>query len=145
VIKQAFDALEPGGYLELQDGCFPFQYIGESPRDSALYRWNEEVVAGGAKLCRPWTNVQHYKQWMEDVGFVDVVEKPFYWPTSAWAKGKYYKEVALYWQEDLLRGLEGISLKAMGSMGWTVEEIQAFLPGVRDDVKNTSIHAFLTM
>jgi hypothetical protein len=82
---------------------------------------------------------------MEDVGFEDVVEKSFYWPTSAWAKGPYYKEVALYWQEDLLQGLEGISLKAMGSVGWSVEEIQAFLPGVRDDIKSTAIHAFLPM
>lgn len=54
---------------------------------------------------------------MEDVGFEDVVEKSFYWLTSTWAKGLYYKEVALYWQKDLLYRLEGISLKAIGSVG----------------------------
>ena len=145
MIKEAFKSLEPGGYLELQDGCFPFQYIGEPPKDSALYKWNEIVVAGGEKSGRPWTNVQYYKRWMEEAGFEDVVEKLYYWPTSTWAKGKYFKEVSVYFQEDLLSGLDGISLKIMGLMGWSADEIRAFLPGVREDIKNPSIHAFLPM
>lgn len=145
MINQAFQSLEPGGYLELQDGCFPFEYIGEAPKDSALYKWNEVVTAGAAKSGRPWTNVPYYKKWMEEIGFEDVVEKSYYWPTSTWAKGKYFKEVAMYWQEDLLNGLEAISLKVMGVMGWSVEEIQVFLAEVRNDIKNTSMHAFLPM
>ena len=87
----------------------------------------------------------NYKRWMEEIGFVDVVEKHFYWPTNGWAKGKYFKQVAAYWQEDLLTGLEGISLKVMGVMGWSAEETLVFLAGVRKDVKDTSIHAYLPM
>jgi hypothetical protein len=62
VIEEAIKSPEPGHSLELQDRYFPFQYIGEPLRDSALYKWNEKVVAGGAKLGRTWTNVQHYKR-----------------------------------------------------------------------------------
>lgn len=110
-----------------------------------MYKWNELVVAGSAKLGRPWTNVQHYKRWMEEVGFEDVVEKSFSWPTSPWAKGKYFKEIALYFQENTLTGLEALSLKVIGILGWSVEEIQILLADVRNDVRNTSIHAFLPM
>jgi hypothetical protein len=113
--------------------------------NSDLYKWNETVVAGAAKIGRPWTNAQHYKQWMEEIGFQDVVEKKFYWPTNAWAKGEYFKRIALYWQANLLNGLEGISFKVMSAMGWSAEEIQAFLPRVRRDVKDSSIHAYLSM
>ena len=113
--------------------------------DSDLYKWNELVVAGAAKSGRPWTNAQHYKQWMEEIGFEDVVEKKFFWPTNSWPKGAYFKQVAIYWQADILRGLEGISLKVIGALGWSAEEIRAFLPAVKKDIKDTSIHAYLPM
>ena len=110
-----------------------------------MYKWNEILVAGAAKSGRPWTNAQHYKRWMEQIGFEDVVEKFFYWPTNLWAKGAYFKEIALYWQKDLLNGLEAISLKVMGAMGWSAEAVRAFLDGVRKDVRDPSIHAYLTV
>jgi len=80
---------------------------------------------------------------MLESGFEDVVEKWYYWPTSQWAKGKYFKEVAAYFQEDLLQGLEAISLKVMTAVDWKPEEIQVFLAKVRDDIKNKNIHAYL--
>lgn len=82
---------------------------------------------------------------MEEIGFEDVVEKRYYWPTSPWAKGKYFKAISAYFQEDLLNGLEAISLKVMGVLGWSVEEIYVLLADVRNDIKNTSLHAFLPM
>ncbi|PSS06997.1 hypothetical protein M430DRAFT_23150 [Amorphotheca resinae ATCC 22711] len=36
-----------------------------------------------------------------------------------------------------------ISLKVMGIMGWSAEGTQVFLAGVRQDVKDTNIHAYL--
>lgn len=145
VIQEAFDALAPGGYLELQDGTFPFKYIGAPPVESQLYKWNEEVVAGAAKFGRPWTNAKRYKRWMEEIGFEDVVERHFYWPTSAWAKGPYYKTLAMYFQDNLLSGLEGISMKVMCHAGWSPDEVRVFLAGVRKDIKDTSIHAYLPL
>jgi hypothetical protein len=129
----------------MQDMIFPFQFIGEPPKDTALYKWFEIIVEGAAKLGRPWTNSQHYKKWMQEVGFEDVVEKNFYWPVNPWAKGAYFKHVALYAQVDFLSGLEGLSLKVMGSMGYTPEEIRAFVAEVRDDVKNPAVHCYCPM
>ena len=69
VLKSAFEALAPGGYLELQDGCFPLRYIGDPPVESNLYKWMEIVCQGAAKAGRPWTNAQFYRQWLEELGF----------------------------------------------------------------------------
>jgi hypothetical protein len=146
VIQKAFDALAPGGYLEMQDGFFPMKYIGEPPVNSDLYKWNELVVECVAKSGRLWNNTLHYAKWMRDAGFEDVVEKNFYWPTSTWAKGEYYKKVATYFQEDMLNGVEGISMKIFTRfMGWTAEEVKAFLVGVKRDFRDRSIHAYLPM
>lgn len=74
--------------------------------------------------------MQHYKRWMEEFGFEEVIKKSFEGRTNTWAMEKD-NTVALYWQEILLNGLDAISLKVMGAMGWSVNEIQAFLPAVR--------------
>jgi hypothetical protein len=121
------------------------QYIGQPPVNSNLYKWNEIVGAVGEKTGRPWTNVQYYKSWMEEAGFEDVVEKRFYWPISPWAKGELLKTIGLYFQEDLLDVIEPLSLKTMGLMGWSTEEIHAFLVGLREDIKDTSLHAYMPM
>ena len=139
---KAYDALTPGGYFEMQDFVFPFEYIDEPPTESLLYKWFQIISEGAAKLGRPWTNVPKYKQWFEEIGFEDVMEKRFYWPINAWAKGKYYKQISVYAQTNFQNGMEGMSLKIMGSMGWSAEEIQVFLAGVRDDVRNTKIHCY---
>lgn len=82
---------------------------------------------------------------MREIGFEDVVEKQFYWPTSAWAKGEYFKKVAAYWQADFLNGIEGISFKVMGKLGWEAEEIKVFCERVREDVRDLGIKAYLPM
>jgi hypothetical protein len=145
-LRKAFNALTPGGYLEMADGFFPMKYLGDPPVDSDLYKWNELVTEGARRSGRAWTNTPHYAQWMREIGFEEVVEKNFYWPTSPWARGEYMKRVAAYFQEDMLNGLEGISMKVLtGYMGWTAEKVRAFLVGVRRDFKDQSIHAYLSM
>jgi hypothetical protein len=129
----------------MQDIVFPFQYIGDPPTESALYKWMQIIDEGAAKHGRPWHNVQHYKRWFEELGFQDVVEKKYYFPLNAWAKGKYYKEISVYSQTDLLNGIEGMSLKVMGAQGWTAKQIRAYLPQVREDIKNTRMHCYAPM
>lgn len=77
------------------------------------------------------------------MGFVDVVEKTFYWPTSTWAKGRYYKQLAAVFQADMLNGIEGMSLKIIGKLGWTADKIRDFLVGVKKDLQDTSITCYL--
>ena len=74
-----------------------------------------------------------------------MVEKKFYWPVNAWAKGKYYKQISVYAQEDFLSGLEGLSLKIMGSMGYSADEVREMLVGVRKDIKDTAVHCYCPM
>ena len=45
----------------------------------------------------------------------------------------------------LLSGLDGMSLKLMGLMGWSAEEVKTFLVGVKVDVKDPSLRAYADM
>jgi hypothetical protein len=146
VFGQAFKSLAPGGYFEIQDGSFPHQYIGPPPTDSPFYKWNEAVVAGSIKLGRAWNHAANYRQMMEEVGFECVVEKRFYWPTSSWPKGAYLKTVGAYWQEDLLRGFEGISLKVLTTgLGWSKDEVMKIVEEIKAEIKKPTLHSYFPM
>ena len=146
VIRSAYKSLAPGGWLELQDAYFPMFYVGgRDPESTALYKWNKLCMEGAAQFGRPWTYAQHYKRYLEEAGFESVTERRFYWPLSPWAKGKYYRTVAEFFQEDMLSGVDGISFKVLGALGWHIDEIRVFLAQVREDMKDTSIHAYLNM
>ena len=64
---------------------------------------------------------------MEEIGFEDVVEEKFYWPCGTWAKGRYFKQIGAIVRQNLLNGVEEMSLKVIGSLGWTAEEIREFV------------------
>ncbi|CAJ2510551.1 Uu.00g095200.m01.CDS01 [Anthostomella pinea] len=145
VVQQAVAHLAPGGFLEFQDALFPMNWIGEPPRQSALYRWNELMMAGVARLGRSWSNVQHYRRYFDDAGLEGVVERRFYWPTSPWAKGRYFKTVAAYFQEDMIQGLEAMSLKVLGVLGMAPAEVLEFVEEVKRDFRDTNLHAYLTV
>ncbi|CZR60781.1 uncharacterized protein PAC_10677 [Phialocephala subalpina] len=117
ILRHTFKAVKPGCYLEIQDNFFPLQFAGPTPTKSALYKWSEIVASGGAKSERPWTNLQHYKRWMEEIGFQDVVKMGFYTPTGPWAKGEYYKLIERYFNANLRFGFPAASWKVMGALG----------------------------
>ena len=129
----------------MQDMLFPIKYVGDPPVESNMYKWCVIIAKGAAALGRPWDNAQYYKRWMEEIGFEDVVERNYYWPMNAWAKGRYYKQLSVYAQLDFLKGVEGMSLKVMGSMGYPVEEIRELVARVTEDVKNPNIHSYFAM
>ncbi|RDW66209.1 hypothetical protein BP6252_09844 [Coleophoma cylindrospora] len=145
IVRQAYKSLAPGGYFELRDGVMPMEYMEDPPSDCALVKWNEYMVAGGAKAGRPVTNVKHYKRWMEESGFENVTEETYYLPTNPWPKGQYFKTISKWFQADVLPSLDGISMKMFSSLGWSADQIKAFLDDVRKDFQDPSLHAYLTV
>jgi hypothetical protein len=129
----------------MHDGTYPFGYIGPKPVDSALYQWSEVCVAGGMKLGRPWDNAQYYTDWMKEIGFEEVVERQFFAPMSPWAQGEYFQQVGRYWRANWETGIEAISLKVMGALGWEVEDAKVFLKKVRDEMWENKTAVYLPM
>jgi hypothetical protein len=44
-----------------------------------------------------------------------------------------------------MNGIEGMSLKVIGNLGWTAEQIREFLVGVKRDIQDTSITAYVNV
>jgi hypothetical protein len=82
---------------------------------------------------------------MEEIGFEAVVELTFYMPTNPWAKGNYFKQIGSLLEENYMIGIEAMSLKVIGALGWTAEEIREFLVKVRRDVQDPTITCYCPM
>ena len=142
---KAFNALAPGGYLELQDARFPIGYIGDPPVDSHIYKWTQMMVEAAEMSGRPVTNAQHYKRWLEEIGFEDVVEKIVYWPWGTWPKGEYYKKIGAMFLEDLLESIEGLGAKLLAVRGLKIEDMKDFVAGVKNDMRDPNIHSYMPL
>ncbi|KAE9986155.1 hypothetical protein EG328_006418 [Venturia inaequalis] len=144
--RQAFDHLQPGAFLEMQDQGFPPQcQDGTLKRDSALSIWADKIVSAlgmfGKELASP-----KYKQYMLDAGFVDVVEVQYIWPQNTWPKDKKLKELGRWHLANALDGLEGFSMAlCTRAHGMTTDEVQLLMMDVRKDMKDKSIHAYWPM
>lgn len=141
VMRSAFEALAPGGYLEFQDPVMPLKYAIPPPENSSLKQWSELGVEASIVGKRPWNNAQNYAQWMRDVGFVDVVEEKFFEPVGPWAEGdsdeaKDLRKRGARQVENMLLGLEGMTIKGLARLGWKPNECRVLVAKAREELVN---------
>ncbi|KXH29666.1 methyltransferase domain-containing protein [Colletotrichum salicis] len=84
-IAKAFENLEPGGYLKIQDNVFPLLCTdGTMPEDSQIYKWSTLLKEGTDLIGPPLNDAPKFKKMLEDAGFEDVQERKEMWPIGAW-------------------------------------------------------------
>lgn len=83
---------------------------------------------------------------MADAGFTNVTETIHKWPENTWAKDPKHKEIGLWTMMNMLEALQGLSMRPFTQgLGWSTEEVEVFLIGVRRDVKDRGVHAYWPM
>jgi len=124
----------------------PFKFVGEPPKESALVEWGETLsVITNIERGRRGHNPRQYVEWMEEIGFEDVVERTFYWPTNPWPKDKHLKLIAVYVQENLSQVTKAVSFRMMSQYkGWSQERVDKFLVDVGRDIFDPKLHAYTT-
>ncbi|KAI1865512.1 uncharacterized protein JN550_008269 [Neoarthrinium moseri] len=143
VMRHAFDNLKPGGWVEYGDGSIEVGCLDGSTEGTAIKRWGELMQQGGLALGRELHVAQHYKQWLTEVGFVDVVEKKLAWAFGPWPKDRRQKKAGAYCQADLYEGIRGISWVFLNALGMSELDIDKLVLDVRADLVNPAVHSFL--
>jgi hypothetical protein len=112
----------------------------------ALQEWGAQVCLAAENLGRPVTNSKNYGRYMHAAGFVDIVEKHFYWPLNPWPRGKKEKLVGMWAQQNLLDGVHAMSMALLTrGLGWSREQVELLLVGVRDDLRNRAVHSYIDL
>jgi len=144
LIGQAYRNITPGGWLELCDTVNPVACDdGTLPPDSALVKWNQLLVEASKKLGATLDCSLHYREWMIAEGFTNVVQVNYKWPINSWPKDPKYKNLGLWSHQNAIEGLQAVSLMLFTNvLGWSTEEAEILIAGVRRDLKNRHIHAY---
>jgi hypothetical protein len=137
--------IKPGGWIELQELHFVARSDdGSMKEDYAFGKWLELMRQGLEKFGVDLLCPTKHLSYLQEASFVNIQEKVFKIPIGMWAKNKTLKTVGLYMRSILIDGLQGISMKPFTKgLGWTVEEVEAFLIDVRKSLIDKSIHSYL--
>ena len=143
IVNSAFDALAPGGYFELQDPCMPMRSDDGTLKGTSLDEWQTLIIGALKTMGRNLSDSVNWGSYMREAGFVDIVEKRYYWGTNPWVRGEKRKLQAAWCQQNLLDGLNAMSMALFTRvLGWSMERIEVLLAGVRNDLKDRKIHAY---
>ena len=142
MINSAFDALAPGGYLEMQDPVVPWRFETPPAPDSPFVLWNkinvEASIAGG----RPWNNVVNYAEWMREAGFVDVEEKKYFLPTGSWSPGDKDEQLGNWQLLNMLGLIDAFTPKNLAYLGWDEEKSEEFIEAVKEEFRSGKIKGY---
>lgn len=84
VIRKAFEHLRPGsGWMEVCDPDFELLSPDDTVAGTAVKRWYDLVVEGGANAGREIRVARKYKEMLLDAGFCDVVEEVIPMPSES--------------------------------------------------------------
>ena len=96
LLRQAFDHIKPGGYMEIHD-IDPAFYSDDNtiPQGSSAVRWSDHFNDGCARVGRAIPQIDQYKKLMEDAGFVGVKQVLLKRPSNIWPKNKKLKRIGM--------------------------------------------------
>ncbi|KAI6360051.1 hypothetical protein MCOR25_006859 [Pyricularia grisea] len=144
VVEKVFDQLEPGGYFEAQDMALPLGCDdGTLKPDSDFWKWCTLVMDGMKAFGRPVAAAQEWKKLMEDVGFEDVVETVYKWPTNQWPRDPFYKELGTWSLMNMDAALEPSTMVPLTrALGWSKDEVTVLVAKARKELRDPRIHAY---
>ncbi|KAI1860765.1 uncharacterized protein JN550_011366 [Neoarthrinium moseri] len=147
LIRQAFQYLNPGGWIEMGDAYADLLSEDGPDRDdrvegSYLKRYYDACAAGAAVYGVDTHKAQHYKPWLEEAGFTEVKEEKFKAPCGPWPKDPKAKKVGQWMQANYLSGLRGVGYKMMRNAGMSPSEIDEFITSARDELTRSRIRGY---
>jgi hypothetical protein len=126
IARQAFNALEPGGWFESQEmDSTPLCDDNTFDPKSPVATWFNDLIEASSKLQRPAILGARLKEIYERVGFVDVHQRVFKMPINGWPEDQQLKQLGSMWAENLLDGVAGFSYQLFTkAFGRSIAEIE---------------------
>jgi hypothetical protein len=108
---EAFQACKPGGWIEQVEWDMALREpSGQLTAHPVFKKWTDDVIDMGETIGKTMKTATLMRSWIQEAGFVDVVERKFKWPLGPWSSDPKLKEIGrwnlLNWEE----GLEGWTL-----------------------------------
>ncbi|KAI9894484.1 MAG: hypothetical protein M1814_003242 [Vezdaea aestivalis] len=147
LFEQAQRALQPGGWIEIVDWHFiPASYDNSLPKDSQIQAFYDVMADAARKVGLDFGIAHKLRGMIEEAGFANVREEIFDLPMGPWPKDPRLKEIGMFQQIQVTEGLSGIAMGLLTRvLGWTTQEVEVWLVGVRNEMRDRSVHSFWKM
>jgi SAM-dependent methyltransferase len=142
---QAFAALKPGGYIELQDLTFPARCDdGTAPDDSPVMVWSRHMMEACRRTGKDLTISTSFPALLNEAGFVDVRAEGHTWPINKWPKEKQLKKLGSWAHQNFMQGLQGFSMGFLcGVLQWEQKDVVELCNKVGEQAKDLNSHVYL--
>lgn len=77
----------------MEDCCLPPRCDDDTLKGTLVDKWGQQMLEGSHRLGVGLDTTLTTKQYMEEAGFVDVVEVIYKWPLNRWPANKQMKEI----------------------------------------------------
>lgn len=137
LLQQEYAALNPGGWVELQDWSYAQCSDANGPLDaskSALVKWASLVDSAMVKTGRGLSQIERLETPLRNAGFVDIHARRCLDPIGSWPKDPDLKvRGELGWKNA--RGYtRSISLALLPKVyGWSIEKVEALLQEIEEE------------
>ncbi|KAH7177019.1 S-adenosyl-L-methionine-dependent methyltransferase [Dactylonectria macrodidyma] len=145
LVSQAYRALKPGGWIEVQELRFVLECDDGTLRpDSQVLDFLNNVKDGLAAFNVDLLGMEKNQQRIRDAGFVRIDEQVLKVPLGVWPRDRKLKTIGLYNRSMIYDGLHGISMGPFTrGLKWSPEEVEVYLVGVRRGLMDSSQHGYI--
>ena len=146
-IKRCYSNLKPGGWIELQEVQFPFQYDDGFPaNDSPLLKWSDYVLEATSRVGIDTQAANKFVDMLRNEGFANINKEKLRWPIGSWPKDPREKEIGKWMVYNALEGVESAGMALFSRVfGWSKEDIEAFQESVRKDIRSKETRYYCSM
>ncbi|KAK1546343.1 methyltransferase domain-containing protein [Colletotrichum paranaense] len=148
MLSQAFTALKPGGWVELQELRFVLQCDDGTmpgPEEYGYGKFVDLCMSGFRSFGINPLAMERNSEMLRESGFENVVEKVWKVPIGTWPRDQKLKTIGLYNRSMLIDALQAVSMAPLTrGLKWSPAEVEVFLIDVRKSLMNVSIHSYLT-
>ena len=137
--------LKPGGWIESQEMSLePLTDDKSLPKDSSVKKWCDSCQEAMEKIGNTLRITgDDLAEKMKKAGFVNVSVQRFKIPIGSWPADPKLRETGTFQLVAMLDGLSGLSLAVFTRiLGWSPEELEVFLAGVRTEWKSKRVHTY---
>ncbi|KAJ4319420.1 hypothetical protein N0V94_003924 [Neodidymelliopsis sp. IMI 364377] len=144
LLRQSYENIVPGGWIELQDfNTEAYSEDGSAAEDNKILEFCQVFNQACAKIGRHGSPGQHLKGWVEEAGFVNIHHEVRKVPVGPWAKDKklWKKQIGGLYRVNLEELLEAALLGLLVRVeNWKPEEVSVFIAQIRAALKDRSVH-----
>lgn len=145
--SQAYAHLRPGvGWFEhlefsVETNADPH---GESRADQLYTQFTTNILGvGETHTGMSFRTIEHMKEYMQEAGFVDVVEHRFVWPIGPWPKDPKLKDLGRWGERNWTDGIEGwVMALYTRILGWSYAQVKEWVREFRGVIKDRRNHYY---